>query len=174
MARPRQAWRPSNKITPPQVAEAFNQSDALPRVHLPDIHPAKVLIVKDKLPHGFMFPPVETVPSLNMSSTAFSQSNKPVSISIPPVTALQALFSNPRYAFRAQEWVKLAMDDTLRLHRIPPLVSFLVGWFAESFKHCSDTGHLISVKPHSITSETVPQPSGIRNVYLCGLYVSIF
>jgi hypothetical protein len=28
---------------PPQVAEAFNQSDALPRVHLPDVHPAKFL-----------------------------------------------------------------------------------------------------------------------------------
>jgi hypothetical protein len=37
-------------------------------VQLPDIHPTKVLFVKDKLPDGLILPPVAVAPSLNMSA----------------------------------------------------------------------------------------------------------
>jgi hypothetical protein len=36
-------------------------------------------------------------------------------------------FSNPSYAFRAQEWFDPARDDVLGLRGTPPLVSFLAG-----------------------------------------------
>jgi hypothetical protein len=44
-------------------------------VQLPDIHPTKVLFVKDKLPDGFMFPPVVTAPSLTMSRPSAKTTN---------------------------------------------------------------------------------------------------
>jgi hypothetical protein len=44
-------------------------------VQLPDILPTKVLFVKDKLPGVFMFPPVATAPSLNMSRPSVKTTN---------------------------------------------------------------------------------------------------
>jgi hypothetical protein len=47
------------------VSEAFSQSDP---IHLgSDIHPTKVLFVKDKLPDGFIFPRVAAASILSMS-----------------------------------------------------------------------------------------------------------
>jgi hypothetical protein len=44
-------------------------------VQVPDIHPIKVLSEKDKLPDGFMFPPVTIAPSLNMSRPSVKTTN---------------------------------------------------------------------------------------------------
>jgi hypothetical protein len=71
--------------------EAFNQSDPLPPksqrqsanaiptfcVQIPDIHPAKVLFAKDKLPDGNLLPPVAIALGLNTSMP--QANNNPVS-----------------------------------------------------------------------------------------------
>lgn len=46
-------------MIPPQVTQDFSQSDPS--------HPTKTLFVKDELPNGFIFLPVVTAPSLNIS-----------------------------------------------------------------------------------------------------------
>jgi hypothetical protein len=49
-----------------KVAETFSQSDPFPLGSIPRNTPNKVLLVKDKVPDGFMFPPVAIAPSPNM------------------------------------------------------------------------------------------------------------
>jgi hypothetical protein len=92
---------------PVPIVAILNQNDPLPSrrglqpkrshpfwIKLPDIHPTKVLFVKDKLPDGFMFPSVAIVLSLD----------KHVSLSISPFIVHLALFSNSSKAYRSQEW----------------------------------------------------------------------
>jgi hypothetical protein len=59
---------------------------------------------------------------------AFSQDNNPVSVSISQVIVYKAPFTISSHAFRRQKWSNLARDSVLRLHKTPPLVSFLVCW----------------------------------------------
>jgi hypothetical protein len=77
----------------------FNQNDSTPLgVQLADIHPIKVLFVKDKLPDRIIILPAAIAPSLNMSSKALSQDSKPISVIVH-----KDLFTNYSYAFCMQK-----------------------------------------------------------------------
>jgi hypothetical protein len=59
-------------------------------------------------------------------SRPWAQDNKPVSVSISPVTVLKIPFPISAIAFRKQEWFNVARDDFLRLLRTPLVGSFMV------------------------------------------------
>jgi hypothetical protein len=46
------------------------------------------------------------------------------------VTVYKAPVIISSYALHTQEWSNLTRDDVFRLGETPPLVNFLVGWFA--------------------------------------------
>jgi hypothetical protein len=68
---------------------------------------------------------------------------------LPPRQIPRQRKHNPRYsfkapftissnAFRTQEWSNIARDDVWRLRKIPPLVSFLVGWLVQPLQYPED------------------------------------
>jgi hypothetical protein len=126
------------------IMEAFSQNDSPPSrrghqrkrsqpfwIQLPDIHPTKVLFVKDKLPDGIIIPSVAISPSLNMSRPS-AKTTISLASEYLQVMVYKALFTISSYAFHAQEWSNLARDDVFHLHKPLPLVSYLVGWFVGS------------------------------------------
>jgi hypothetical protein len=105
---PHKSQRPLAKVIPSLLGQ------------LPDIHPNTVIFVKHRLHGRFIFTPEAVAPSLNMSRPS-AKTRKPVSISISPVSVVEALFPNTSYAFRIQGWFYQAREDVVRLSRTPPL-----------------------------------------------------
>jgi hypothetical protein len=66
--------RPSAKMIPHKSQRPSAKAIPSLSVQLPDIHPTKILI-KDKLPNRFMFPPVTVAPNLNISRPSAKTTN---------------------------------------------------------------------------------------------------
>jgi hypothetical protein len=76
MVRLPKSWRPSAKMIPCKSQKPWAKAIPSLWVQLPDIHPIKVLFVKDKLPEEFIFPPVAVDPSLNTSGPSAKTANQ--------------------------------------------------------------------------------------------------
>jgi hypothetical protein len=66
-------------------------------VQLPGIHPIQVLFVKDKLPDGFMFPPVKIVPVWTCQGP--QPRRQTVTVSISPATVIKVPVPIPAVRF---------------------------------------------------------------------------
>jgi hypothetical protein len=60
-----QSWKPSSEMIPPKSQRPKYKAVPSLWVQLADILPSKILFAKDKLPDGFMFPPVAIATSLD-------------------------------------------------------------------------------------------------------------
>jgi hypothetical protein len=67
--------RPSAKMIPHKSQRPSAKAIPSLSVKLPDIHPTKVLLIKDKFPNRFMFPPVTVAPNLNISKPSAKTTN---------------------------------------------------------------------------------------------------
>jgi hypothetical protein len=68
---------PNQNYLPPPPQVALTQTDPIPLGSaLTVIHQTQLIFVKDKFPDGFIFPPVTTAPSLNMSRPLAKTANR--------------------------------------------------------------------------------------------------